>query len=77
MRFKDLTWFGKFLFLIFYGICCILISIAFVIAYIFYIPFVIFRWACTGKFKINNLWAMTDWQLNDCYITFNEEKETN
>ena len=62
---KNLTWFGKLLFLIMFLIEIILCFIAITVFYIPYLIFVVFRFFITGRFELYNFYEDIDWDEND------------
>lgn len=64
---KNLTWFGKLLFLIMFLIEVILCFVGITAFYIPYLIFVVFRFFITGKFKLYNFYEDIGWDENDLY----------
>ena len=62
---KNLTWFGKLLFLIMFLIEVILCFVGITAFYIPYLIFVVFRFFITGKFKLYNFYEDIGWDEND------------
>jgi hypothetical protein len=62
---KNLTWFGKLLFIIMFLIEIILCFIAITVFYIPYLIFVVFRFFITGKFKLHNFYEDIGWHETD------------